>query len=323
MPKDKKKVIIFGLGSIGSRHLGLLRQYFDFQIYAYRSKKRPPKALGHIKELYAWEEVDEIRPDIAFITNPTFLHIDTALKCARSGMKLFIEKPIGHSSSGFGSLLKEVRRKKLVTYVAYNLRFHPVIRWLKDYLGSSQIYHASVYNSSDIRAWRPGKDHRSSYSGKKSEGGGVILDLSHEFDYIGYLFAGIRSIKGRAARLSGFTTDAEDCLDAIIDTQAARVNLHINIFSRSRERWIRIDSCKGNIYADLINSRIEGVGPRGRFAKSFSGGVPLTYKLQLDYFFRNINNPAMMNNLFEAEALFRKLIKFRGQEYENLRNNRR
>jgi predicted dehydrogenase len=303
------KIIFFGLGSIGSRHAEILVNNFKHELFAYRSNKGAKNNRLKIKEVFTWGEVKRIKPDIAFITNPTFLHIDTAIRCAKLNIKLFIEKPIGHSVKGMETLLKEISRKNLVSYVAYVLRFHPVIKYLKNYLKhSKKIYHASVYASSYLPNWRPGKNHIRSYSASKRKGGGVILELSHEFDYIGYLFGRVKSIKGTFGKVSDIAVDAEDFLDAVIKTEETYVNLHLDFLSMHKERAIKIDTEKESICADLINNKIEFYRGKNRSFRLFKEGIDESYKKQIDYFLKNIDDNRMMNNLLEASALFKKII---------------
>ena len=305
------KIIFFGLGSIGSRHAKILVNNFKHELFAYRSGKGVKNNRLKIKEVFTWAEVKKIKPDIAFITNPTFLHIDTAVRCAKLNIKLFIEKPIGHSGKALETLLREVNRKKLVSYVAYVLRFHPVIEYLKNYLKGRKIYHVSIYASSYLPDWRPGKNHLESYSVSKRKGGGVILELSHEFDYIDYLFGGVKGINGVFGKVSDITMDAEDFLDAVIKTESTYVNLHLDFLSMRKERTIKIDTENESIYADLINSKIEFHRGKNRTLKLFKEGIDESYKEQIKYFLKNIDNNRMMNNLSEANALFKKIICFK------------
>jgi predicted dehydrogenase len=63
------------MGSIGTRHYKILKRNYKFDVYHH-------KQIGSRKY------------DVAFITNPTFLHIETAIKAVQDGAKyLFIEKP--------------------------------------------------------------------------------------------------------------------------------------------------------------------------------------------------------------------------------------
>jgi len=300
------KIMFFGLGSIGRRHAKLLRDDSGHELYAFRSGKEGPGNELGIREVRAWEEVRALAPEVAFITNPTFLHIKTARKCVSLGMKLFIEKPVDSTTDGLDDLLDEVVRRGTVTYLAYNLRFHPVIEYLKGYLKGKKALHASVYTSSYLPQWRPAEWRR-----KKGNGGDVILDLSHEFDYIEYLFGAIEDVRGFFDRVSEVTLDADDFVDASIRTGNTYINLHVDYMSRHVERNIKIDLEDEYIFADLIASRIEFCsGDRVR-TQEFKSGTPETYRKQLEYFFGNIDNAGMMNNLPEASSLFRKIVDFR------------
>ncbi|MFH1305119.1 MAG: Gfo/Idh/MocA family oxidoreductase [Candidatus Omnitrophota bacterium] len=305
------KMIFFGLGSIGKRHAEILAASPGHELFAYRSgEKARGNDLG-IKEVYSWEDVKKTGADIAFITNPTFLHTDTAIKCAELGMNLFIEKPVAASAEKLALLIDTVDKKGLTAYVAYNLRFHPVIEYLKDHLAAKNVRHVSVYNASYLHGWRRGTDPLRSYSASKEKGGGVILDLSHEFDYIEYLFGKIETMDGVFAKAGDVTLDAEDFLDAVIKTEKTCVNLHLDFMSQHTERSLKIDCADEFIFADLITSRIETHKDGKVAVKKYDSGTSETYKKQLEYFLKNIGNRKIMNNLAEASGLFRKIIAFR------------
>lgn len=305
------KIIFFGLGSIGQRHARILKNNYKHQIFAYRTYKGEGNNKLGIKELYSWSQIKKIKPDVAFITNPTFLHVETALKCARLGMKLFIEKPIDCSLNNLTMLQKEILERKITAYVAYVLRFHPVIKFLKQHLKNKKIHHVLINNSSYLPYWRPGRDHLKGYSAYREKGGGVILELSHEFDYIEYLFGGINKITGAFAKASNVTHDSEDFMDAVIQTDKCYVNLHQNFLSLNKERTLKIDCANEYILADLVNVRVEIKRKNKNIIKTFDYDVDAMFKKQMDYFFKNIKNNKMMNNLIEASPLFRKILKYR------------
>lgn len=308
------KIVFFGLGSIGRRHAEILTKDSGYDLYAYRSGKTEKGNDLGIKEIYSWEEVRKLKPDVAFITNPTFMHIDTALKCAELDLALFIEKPLDSRDEKLGLLIEEIKRRGLTTYVAYNMRFNPIIEFLKEYLKSKIVCHASVYNSSYLPNWRSGKNQIDSYSAQKAQGGGVVLDLSHELDYIDYLFGSIQEIKGIFDRAANVTRDAEDFLDAGIKTDKTYVNLHLDFLSRHTERTIKIDCEDEYIFADLISGKMEfHKSAENIEIKRFEIDRNEIHKKQIEYFFRNINNSATMNNVTDASILFRKIIEFKGQ----------
>lgn len=306
------KIALFGLGSIGKRYARLLMHGFpEHSLFAFRSGMGTENEMG-IKELHLWEEVDRLKPDVALIANPTFLHIETAIKCARRGIHLFIEKPICGDAEGLSELRNLVKRRRLTAYVAYVLRFHPTLIELKMRLRGCTIYHANVRCSSFLPEWREGIDHMQTYSAYREKGGGAILELSHEFDYIGYLFNKIVKISGRAGTTGLVTDDAEDWADALVEHEGGNcTNLHVNFLSRKIQRNIEVDTDKGFFRVDLIDGTLEHTNVSGTETLQFKMERDQLYIEQLRYFFENISNPGLMNSLAEATHLFRKIIKFR------------
>ncbi|MBU1632421.1 MAG: SDR family oxidoreductase, partial [Nanoarchaeota archaeon] len=154
------------LGSIGLRHARLLKTHFNnHDLYAFRSNKNSKKNQLGINEVYDIGEIDKINPDIAFITNPTSKHIFDALFCAKKGMKLFIEKPLSNNEKNIQELIRIIKERDLVTYVTYNLRFHPAIVWLKNYnkktplermANTDEIASATLFLASDAASYITG-----------------------------------------------------------------------------------------------------------------------------------------------------------------------
>ncbi|MDO8505871.1 MAG: Gfo/Idh/MocA family oxidoreductase [bacterium] len=307
------KAIFFGLGSIGTRHGRILKDFFPpHELFALRSKKEGKENELGIKEVYGWDEVEKLKPEIAFVTNPTNMHIETALKCAKFGMHLFIEKPLSCSMDGVKSLVQLCRKKNLTCYTAYCMRFHPVIKELKARMKGKKIFHVRAVVSSYLPSWRPGTDHKESYSANATQGGGVLLDLSHEFDYLQYLFGAIGEIKGWHGRISNVTVDAEDAADVIIKTvEGVPINLHMNFMSRFEERKVIVDFEGGYAIGDIRNNCVEWMENDKKEEKTFTTTRDDYFKDQLEYFFANIGNTRIMNNLEESAELLKKILIFK------------
>src|SRR5262249_16447265 len=58
--------------------------------------------------------------------------------------------------------------------------------------------------------WRPWQNYRDSYSARQELGGGIILDGSHELDYICWLLGRPTEVMCRAEHLSSLEVDVED-----------------------------------------------------------------------------------------------------------------
>jgi predicted dehydrogenase len=317
----RMKIIFFGLGSIGKKYANIIRDDFGFELYAYRTGKGQEKSNLNIQEFNNLEEVFSVKPDIAFITNPTFLHVSTALECARESISLFIEKPISHSLEHVDELEKEIGKRSLFTYVAYNLRFHPVITHLRDLISQKEkpIYFRAIC-SSYLPNWRPEQDYSESYSTRKELGGGVTLDLSHEFDYIAYLFGDIKNIFGCCGKISDLDIESEDILEAQITCDSGiRGNLHLDFFSRKNERKIQIYYNNEYIEGDLLKNTVKIVKKDGEEEiLNYRYGIDETYRMQIQYFFEQYfnKNYNIMNNFSEALKTFKTIMKFKKEHRE-------
>lgn len=306
------KILFFGLGSIGSRHARLIKENYNHQLFAFRSSKNKKPNSLQIPEIYSWSKVKKLNPEVAFITNPTSLHIKTAQKCANLGINIFIDKPIGDTLNGLENLLEVVKRKSLVTYLGYNLRFHPVIKRLQKYFENNKMLHLKIWTTSYLPNWRKNEDSKKSYRTNKNLGGGVILDLSHEFDYLEYLLGNLKINNGQFSKRSNLTNNVEDYADVLLNTDKGPVNLHIDFFSHKNRREIQIDFENLTVVADLLNSAIQEY-KKEKLVKTmkFDYERDDSFKQQLEYFFKNIDNPKMMNNLPNASILYQKIINFK------------
>src|SRR5690349_17365871 len=183
------RVLIVGLGSIARKHIKALIQIDpSLEIFALRSGKPATEENG-IQNMYSWDELPS-KPDFILISNPTKFHKDAILKALDFNCPLFIEKPVLASVGDGIEIIQKLKVKTEVSYVACNLRFHPCIKFLKDYLGKGKprILEVNIYCGSNLKNWRPGTNYSDSYSAQAALGGGVHLDLIHEIDYCYWLF---------------------------------------------------------------------------------------------------------------------------------------
>jgi len=277
------KLLFFGTGSIGQRHIDLLLKHFDHEIYAFRSGQGALYSNPEVKEIHSWGEVDEIRPDVAFICNPTYLHIKTATQCAERGIRLFIEKPVDCSTRGLDYLIRLVVEHQIPSYVAYPFRFNSGVKKFKKENNTNYIN--IIQSITNLDNWRGYQ----TYSAKKSQGGGALLELSHEIDLAEYLFGEIVEIKGHFNSHGRVKTDAEETAVLYAKHKNCSTHIVLDIASGREERTIITNSIMSYFSTDQM------------------------YLDQLIYFFDNINNSRMMNNLPDASILFRKIMGVRGE----------
>ncbi len=305
------RILIFGLGSIGQRHVRLLQKYHKHELLAFRHTKGSRNTLG-IPEIYDWKDVRSVKPDMAFITNPTSEHVKTAIRCASLGMHIFMEKPLANKLEGLDRLEKEISKNKIVLYTAYCLRFHPIIQKIKELLKNKKIYHSRIVCSSYLPHWRPGQSHRNNYSAMAKFGGGVFLDISHELDYIEYVFGSIVSMVGQLDRLTEVTVDVEDVADILITSKnGTKINLHLNYISRLHERTVKVDFEGGYLLGDLLSGQITFAAGANVKRLTIKVDKDIILKEQLNYYLENFRNPKIMNNFADSKVFIEKLLRFK------------
>ncbi len=311
---SKKKILFFGLGSIGTRHLNLILKNYDFDLYAYRTNKN--SAVSNIKNIYDIAQALKIKPDVAFITNPTNLHIKTAFLCLNAGIKhLFIEKPLSHSLDNLDILLNEFKKKNAIVYVGYSMRHNPVLKRLKEIIEKrkNEIFYALTISSSYLPSWRPRRDYRNNYSAKREMGGGIILELIHEFDYNEWFFGKIDSISGIYGKISKLEINVEDFCDINLKFKnRMKAFIHLDYFSYKDERKVKIMTINEEIIADLIKKEILIIDGKSIKKENFNFERNDTFENQLEYFFDGIENESKdISNLKDAKELLEKLLNFK------------
>jgi predicted dehydrogenase len=127
---------------------------------------------------------------MVFVCTPSNHHIRPAIKAAKSGCNLFIEKPLSNTAEGIPELLDIVDEQNLITMIGCNYRFHPAIQTVKEILESGvlgDIVSARIETGSYLPDWHPWEDYREMYSAKEGVGG-VLFDAIHGVNYARWFF---------------------------------------------------------------------------------------------------------------------------------------
>jgi predicted dehydrogenase len=316
------QVLFTGLGSIGHRHLRLLRERNnEFDIHAYRSGESDYESPNDVTEHKTLESALNAAPDVAFITNPTYLHVETALQCAKADCDLFIEKPISNSLDGLDTLQEIASKNELITYIGCNLRFNPVLMKVKEWLDIDRIGNILTFRAnvgSYLPDWRPDQDYRESYSASRQMGGGVVLDLIHEYDYVYWLLGDISDITGRADQVSSLEISSEDLSETVLTLEQGAVgSIHLDYFRRVPNRTFEIVGESGIIEADLIQKTATVETPEKKETEKFDYERDDVYRDQLDYFLSSVRNREQCHNdVTEATKVLEVALEARGTQNE-------
>lgn len=282
------KICIVGLGSIGKRHLVNIHEIckmrgIDLEVHALRKGNRPlPEDLKLLvnKQLLDITELDS-EYDAIYITNPTNLHYLFLKDLIPYSKKFFIEKPVfEHAEYDLDSLCMPTDG---IYYVACPLRFTSVVMYLKEYVSKNTVYSARAICSSYLPDWRPSQDYTKTYSASKEQGGGVCIDLIHEWDYITYLFGLPTELKLFYGKLSHLQITSEDLAVYIAKYEDKLVELHLDYFGRMPKRCIELFTKEQTLTGDILGSRI--LFSEGGETVTFSELPNDKYLREMEYFF--------------------------------------
>lgn len=260
--KKHYKIAIVGFGSIGKRHLGnivdvLQNRGSSFSIDLIRrdTSKDVNDDVKHLIDniYYSFEEVPDDY-EIIFVTNPTYLHFQTIKKLVPKTKHMFIEKPVFDDTS---LPLEELKlRDNGIYYVACPLRYTDVIEYVRNHIELRKVYSARAICSSYLPEWRSGVDYRKTYSAHLKEGGGVSMDLIHEWDYIHYLFGIPEDVYNLRGKFSNMEVDSDDLSLYIARYKTMMVELHLDYFGRKTIRELQLFTEEDTIIADIANSEV-------------------------------------------------------------------
>jgi predicted dehydrogenase len=159
------------------------------------------------------EEAIRFAPQAAVVANPSSQHLQVALPLSQAGVHILIEKPISTSLEGVDELISTSKAHGLVLMTGYNLRFLSTLQYFRELLTNDivgRMLSVRVEVGQYLPSWRPEVDYRDTVSANKSLGGGVLMELSHEIDYLRWLLGDVQWVSAVLSTQSDLEIDVED-----------------------------------------------------------------------------------------------------------------
>ena len=258
---EQFKVCFIGVGSIAKRHirnLAALAEEHGFEISIDAVRREGNRTgIENLPVRNVYKTIGEMEEyDAVFITNPTEVHLTTLDQVRGKAAAYFIEKPVT-SIKNLRAAEKDPYYAESFCYVACPLRYCQVIRYLRKHVPSWNICSVRAISSSYLPDWRPGTDYRNTYSARKELGGGVSIDLIHEWDYLKHLFGLPEKVVYYGGKKSTLEINSDDIAVYLAEYPDMLVELHLDYFGRAPIRELLIFTDEDTVRADLIKNRIE------------------------------------------------------------------
>lgn len=257
------RFLIAGYGSIGRRHFHNLRSLGVEDILFYRTHKssiNDQELAGFVVETDL-EKALSHGPDAVIISNPTALHLDVAVPAAQAGCHILLEKPVSDSLAGVGEFQDLVDQSGVRVLVGFQFRYHPGLNQMDHLLGQGRIGRPLSFRAhwgEYLPGWHPWEDYRQGYSARRDLGGGVILTLSHPFDYLRWLLGEIETVWALTGSESDLEIEVEDTAE-IGMTFAEKItgSVHLNFTQRPLAHRLEIVGTQGTIRWDYLQGELK------------------------------------------------------------------
>ena len=257
-------VLVIGLGSIGKRHAANIQQ-LGHTIYIVSSKDKMPEAFGEVVHFQSpGQALLAQQYDAAIICTPTTNH-DTALisLLQRKVPLIYVEKPLSHSLENTGEIRRLANSYNNKLVVGFDLHFDPGMVYLKEQLAAhviGKVVSVNAFVGQHLAQWRPYEDYRNGMSAKVATGGGVLLDLIHEFEYLYRLFGRVTRIAANITNTGTLQIETEESADVLLSFESGvSAVVHLDYLQPVLKRYCIITGTKGTITWNLADKTVDVV----------------------------------------------------------------
>lgn len=309
-----KNILIIGSGSIAKKHSKIF------------NKKKIKIFNINIKDINVAKKkicnlINNFGINAAIICSPASTHLKYINFFKKKKINYLVEKPI-FTDKELKLINKDFTKKnRLTELVGYQLRYSKTLNKLKKLLDlkiQGKTHCIKIFVNSYLPLWR--KKMKNSISLSKQKGGGVLLELSHEIDYMLWLFGNPKYLRALIDETKIFNKDVEERANIFFYYNSFVLQLDMSFNSRFEKRSILIEGTKGSLETNLLKNTIHlnRSGLSKKIYKSNQKKISMLFE-QDNFFIKSVNNKQNKNNLLNSLKVL-KLIKL--SRKSNLNNRK-
>lgn len=242
---------ILGYGHIGRVHKQAIAEVENAQLEAVIDFNLPDdfplKSYSTLESFL----IEDKETDVVIIATPNGLHREHAIRCLKAGKNVLIEKPIALSIEDANEIMKVAEEKKLHVFTSMQLRFSPVVQYIKNLIENRSLGKIFMVNINCY--WNRNKNYykmREWHGNNEMDGGVLFTQFSHFIDIINFWFDDVVCTNSKSYNFThqGITDfDDSGYVDFLADGVIGHMIYTTSVFNKNFESSISIIAEKGTI----------------------------------------------------------------------------
>ncbi len=263
-----KNFSILGYGHIGRVHQQAIEETENAQLISVIDFNLPEDLpFKGYSTLESFLNEDQ-ETDVVVIATPNGLHREHAIRCLKAGKNVLIEKPIALTVEDITEILKVAEEKNLRVFSSMQLRFSPVVQYVKNLIDNNSLGKVFMVNINCY--WNRNKNYyklREWHGNQEMDGGVLFTQFSHFVDIMNFWFDEVICTNSKSFNFTHQeVTEFDDsgCVDFTADGAIGHMIYTTSVFNKNFESNITLIAEKGTIkigdqylnqmiYSDLKN----------------------------------------------------------------------
>lgn len=210
-----KRAVVIGLGDISVIHLAAIKLNDEIELVGVcdidpAAEERAPEGVPFYTN---YEDLLELKPDVAHICLPHYLHVPVSTFFVEHGVNVFCEKPVAlNTAQGKEFVELEAAHPELHVGICLQNRLNESIEMLKELIDSGE--YGAVTGTKGVVEWARPKAYYDvkPWRGKwETAGGGVMINQSvHTLDLLYFLGGDIKSLRALVGQILDYGIEVED-----------------------------------------------------------------------------------------------------------------
>lgn len=247
-----KKVLVFGSGSIASKHIRNLLD-LNFYVFVYTKNKSFKVNNKCIKIIQNLNNIPRV--EFSIIANKTSDHLKYLKFLIKKKIHIYCEKPIFFKNFDFKDIKIKLEKNNLIFFCGYQLLQDTKVKYLIKKLKNQNIKSFTAEVGHNFEKWRNYKLINNRYFSNTKKGGGTIFELVHEINLIQLLFGEINKIKSFKSKSKKYK--CEDAVVSIVHTKKNIIGtLYQDMYSKVLFRKIKAITSGGTFEIDFAKNKV-------------------------------------------------------------------